>query len=158
MRLPKKLTDWAAQCEGAMITEYELEFLRAVNRAADFGVGFGWMQQVIEWAWQEQSEIDGLPGSSWGPEYFGTKISDLSTALEATESASMQSESLHMARIKELKLSVGALKEQLEHAIEIFEGDPECNTFGTSAWDWLHISRAVIGQINREESEHAPQD
>lgn len=56
---------------GSFITSHEKQFVAAMRLAAMNGVGYGWMQQVIEWEWQSKG-----PGS-WGPEYFEKEIAEL---------------------------------------------------------------------------------
>ena len=62
-KLPEKLSKHI-DLPGSSISAAERAFLQAVHDSAKMGVGYGWMQQVIEWVWQEAG-----PGA-WGPEYF----------------------------------------------------------------------------------------
>src|SRR6476619_3208571 len=55
----------------------EKEFIRDMRKAASYGVGYGFMQQVIEWEWQ-----DAGPGA-WGPQYFNAEIRSLENKLNA---------------------------------------------------------------------------
>jgi hypothetical protein len=51
----------------------EAQFILDMRCAAKRGVGYGFMQQVIEWEWQSKG-----PGA-WGPEYFEQRIRELET-------------------------------------------------------------------------------
>ncbi len=57
------LNEWLLQ-PGTVVSEAERKCIQAVRDFASLGVGYGWMQQVIEWEWQSK----GI--GSWGPEYF----------------------------------------------------------------------------------------
>lgn len=76
--IPAKLTRWAEQ-PGTRITRAELDFINEVHVAAEQFVGYGWMQQVIEWIWQER----GI--GSWGPESHQQRISDLEAQVRETQ-------------------------------------------------------------------------
>lgn len=73
--LPKRLQEHLRQ-PGAFITDADREFIEAVRALAARGVGYGFMQQVAEWMWEEK-----CPGGSWGPEYFEAKVLDLERRL-----------------------------------------------------------------------------
>lgn len=60
--LEQRLAEWASQ-PGAVVTAPERTFIALMRNAAASGVGYGWMQQVIEWEWQSK----GL--GALGPEY-----------------------------------------------------------------------------------------
>lgn len=62
-------------------TQSEREFVRDVERAADLGVGFGFMQQVAEWEWLHRH------GHGWGPNYFGRRIEELEKQVVRLERA-----------------------------------------------------------------------
>lgn len=62
--LEQRLAEWASQ-PGAVVTAPERTFIALMRNAAASGVGYGWMQQVIEWEWQSK----GL--GALGPEYAG---------------------------------------------------------------------------------------
>lgn len=49
----------------------ETEFVEGVRRARQAGVGYGWMQQVIEVEWAANG------GGAWGPHYFETRVREL---------------------------------------------------------------------------------
>lgn len=76
MSLPAKLVAWAGENNGR-ITDAEAAFCDAVDRLSRAGVGFGFMQQVCEWMWQDFCARLNLPGGAWGPEYFNEKIAKL---------------------------------------------------------------------------------
>lgn len=59
------------------ITPQGESFLRAVREHKE--LGYGWMQQVIEWEWQHKS-----PGA-WGPEYFNKEVERLETEVETLQ-------------------------------------------------------------------------
>lgn len=70
MTLEEKLGEWLKQ-RGTSIVCPEREFIKLMRKAAAEGVGYGWMQQIIEWEWQSKG-----PGA-WGPEYFNREIQRL---------------------------------------------------------------------------------
>jgi hypothetical protein len=74
-KMPRKLREWCARPHSAGIGPGEAAFLAAVYRAHSIKVGFGFMQQVCEWVWQE--ECPHGPEGTWGPEYFGKEIDRL---------------------------------------------------------------------------------
>lgn len=78
--LPKQIVAWMGET-GAAMSAADHEFIEAVDRLSRQGVGFGFMQQVCEWRWQEFAERMGFPGSAWGPEYFHRRIAELEAAL-----------------------------------------------------------------------------
>src|SRR5262249_2076973 len=61
--LPQKLRDWLRQPGSVLLPGFR-EFVVAVREFAAHGVGYGFMQQVIEWIWQEKDPI-----GAWGPEF-----------------------------------------------------------------------------------------
>jgi hypothetical protein len=70
MTVEEKLEEWLKQ-PGTFVTSAEREFIDDMRTARERGVGYGWMQQVIEWEWQSKSV------GSWGPEYFHKRIKEL---------------------------------------------------------------------------------
>jgi hypothetical protein len=54
---------------GAVVTEPERWFIDKMRLAAASGVGYGWMQQVIEWEWRSKDSA-----GAWGPEYYATRL------------------------------------------------------------------------------------
>jgi hypothetical protein len=82
MTLEEHMAEWLKQ-PGTLVTPAEKRCIEAMRDAARDGVGYGWMQQVIEWEWQ--TKVPG--GGAWGPEYFGAEIERLFAALReiATE-------------------------------------------------------------------------
>lgn len=75
MTIESKLAIWAKQA-GAFVSNSEREFIACMRLYASKGVGYGWMQQLIEWEWQSKGQ------GSWGPEYVETKIKELEKQLE----------------------------------------------------------------------------
>lgn len=77
MTLEEKLAKHAAQASAVLGRTIpsgdvaEWQFIADMRNARAHGVGFGWMQQVIEWEWQAKT-----PGA-WGPEYFGVQMKEL---------------------------------------------------------------------------------
>lgn len=65
------------------LTLADRAFVQAVYDGAARGVGFGFMQQVTEWVWQEWAARNGFSGSAWGPEYFNARIAELEKELGA---------------------------------------------------------------------------
>jgi hypothetical protein len=80
-----RLGEWAAQGPTCRVSLAEWQFIEAMRSFARAGVGYGWMQQVIEWEWQHAADKKGLPGSAWGPEYYEGRIRDLEAALAKAE-------------------------------------------------------------------------
>lgn len=81
MSVEEKLESWLTQ-PGTFVTEPERRFIDLMREAASQGVGYGWMQQVIEWEWQAKMADQGTAHGAWGPEYFGKQIADLEAKLE----------------------------------------------------------------------------
>lgn len=76
MSIPEKLRKWAEQ-PGAVLTDLDRGFCEMVADYADARGGYGFMQQVIEWLWQERAAKRGSPGSASGPESHGKEIAAL---------------------------------------------------------------------------------
>ena len=62
---------------GAYVGEPDYQFIAKIRESARHGVGYGFMQQVIEWEWQSKEQ------GAWGPEYFHTEIERLERELVA---------------------------------------------------------------------------
>lgn len=76
MTVESKLAEWSRQ-PGAFVTLAEVTFIEHMRQARAAGVGYGWMQQVIEWEWQTNGQ------AAWGPEYFGKRIRELESDISA---------------------------------------------------------------------------
>lgn len=74
MTVESRLQEWSKQ-PGAVVVPAERQFIADMRKAAAAGVGYGWMQQIVEWEWQAQ----GL--GAWGPEYFHMRIQELEQRL-----------------------------------------------------------------------------
>ncbi len=62
------LNAWQSQSHVCRVTPAQRAFIAAMRVARAMGVGFGWMQQVIEWEWRyELSALGQSPESAWGP-------------------------------------------------------------------------------------------
>jgi hypothetical protein len=61
----------------------ERNFIADVAAAALQSVGYGFMQQICEWVWQDHLEIQGKPNTAWGPEYFNKRIRELEEKLNS---------------------------------------------------------------------------
>lgn len=70
MTVEERMREWLKQ-PGTAVMPGETQFIVDMRKAALHGVGYGWMQQVIEWEWQSKAE------GAWGPEYFGKRIKEL---------------------------------------------------------------------------------
>lgn len=81
LTLEQRFSHWLRQ-PGTFVTDCEKAFVVRMRDAANCGVGYGWMQQVIEWEWQAYCEAHNLPGWAWGPEYFGKRIKELEAEVE----------------------------------------------------------------------------
>lgn len=73
--LEDRLSEFLKQPDTS-INAAERQFIDDIRRARASGVGYGWMQQVIEWEWQSVSRI------AFGPEYYRTQINDLERKLK----------------------------------------------------------------------------
>ena len=62
----------------------EARWLEAVRDAARAGVGYGWMQQVIEVEWNATGQT---PGSAWGPAYFEQEMARLEAEIHRLTAA-----------------------------------------------------------------------
>lgn len=78
MTLEERLNEWLKQQPGARVTPAERTFIEHMCRAAAAGVGYGWMQQVIEWEWESK-----VPGGSWGPQYYEKLIAQYEERLRS---------------------------------------------------------------------------
>jgi len=58
------------------ISVSDRQFIADMRKAAADAVGYGFMQQVIEWEWQDHDEI-----GAWGPEYFERERKQVADAL-----------------------------------------------------------------------------
>jgi len=76
MTVEQILAEWEQQ-PGAVVSPDEKRFIGYMRECAKYGVGYGWMQQVIEWEWASK----GI--GSWGPSYFEKRIAELELSLRA---------------------------------------------------------------------------
>lgn len=67
------LEEWVKQGPNCVVSLAEEGFIRYMRWCAFHGVGYGWMQQIIEVEWNSKVSHGG-----WGPVYFQKRI----TALE----------------------------------------------------------------------------
>ena len=74
--LEQYLDEWAQQ-PGACVTPAERQFIADMRKARFNGVGYGWMQSIIEVEWQSTH------GHSWGPRYFEKRIRELEDEIKA---------------------------------------------------------------------------
>ncbi len=75
-KLPVKLEEWQSTT-GDYVRPEERNFIKAVRKFASRGVGYGFMQCVVEMIWNEAQ-----PEFAWGPEYFSGVISKLQDELK----------------------------------------------------------------------------
>lgn len=54
------LAAWASQAPGLRVSPAECEFIAAMRRAAAFGVGYGWMRQIIGVEWRHVDPVGGI--------------------------------------------------------------------------------------------------
>jgi hypothetical protein len=66
---------------GTFITHREQIFIRHMREAAAEGVGYGWMQQVIEWEWQSKD-----PNGAFGPTWYQAQVQKLRDQLTVMQS------------------------------------------------------------------------
>lgn len=78
MTVEDRVKEWLKQ-PGARVMPGETEFIADMRKAALHGVGYGWMQQVIEWEWQSKG------AGAWGPEYFEKRIAELTAKEKAPD-------------------------------------------------------------------------
>jgi len=78
--LEERQAEWLKQ-PGAFVTRAEREFIESMRQFADRGVGYGWMQQHIEWEWEAKS------AGSLGPEYFERQHAALTERVRVLEEA-----------------------------------------------------------------------
>lgn len=90
-----RLGEWSKQ-PGAVVTDAQRQFIADMRSARESGVGYGWMQQIIEWEWQNKA-----PGS-WGPEYFRAEIA----AAHAEGRREMREEAARVADKHRTKVAV----------------------------------------------------
>lgn len=64
--------------ESYPISVVDRQFIADMRRAAANEVGYGFMQQVTEWEWQDKDEF-----GAWGPEYFEKEIERLTKQRDA---------------------------------------------------------------------------
>lgn len=76
MTLEEKLGEWEKQGPTAVVWPAERQFIDDMRKAAAAGIGYGWMQQVIEWEWQSKG-----PGA-FGPEYYEKELRALRRGAE----------------------------------------------------------------------------
>lgn len=72
------IAQWASQMPGLRARDAEMQFISDMRRAAANGVGYGWMQQMIEVEWNHKH-----PNHAWGVSYFTKKIASLEAQLKA---------------------------------------------------------------------------
>lgn len=109
--LPMKLQKWLEQ-PGSVLTTGDRAFVEEVRTYARLGVGFGFMQQVIEWVWQEWAAQYGLQGSSWGPEYFGARIAELETKYKYLMQAAHKSDTANATQLEIVRDDLAVQKRQ----------------------------------------------
>lgn len=65
---PKTVEERLAECQAqslaCIVMPVEREFIVTMRGFVSRGVGYGWMQQIIEWEWQSKHV------RAWGPERF----------------------------------------------------------------------------------------
>lgn len=66
MTAEDRLAKWS-EFSGMSVPQPESEFIADMRKAARAGVGYGWMQQIIEWEWQS------VGSGAWGPELFNAE-------------------------------------------------------------------------------------
>lgn len=72
----ERLALWAQQ-PGAVVTGAQRQFIEDMRRARADGVGYGWMQQIIEWEWQSEG-IGAL-----GPDYYERRLAEAKNTIAA---------------------------------------------------------------------------
>ena len=70
------LAEWLKQ-PGTFVTEAERRFIDDMRKAAVHGVGYGWMQSIIEVEWKAR-----VPVGGWGPSFFEQRIDELEAELK----------------------------------------------------------------------------
>ena len=90
MTVEERFAEWEKQ-PGAKVSQAERNFIDDLRHYAAQGVGYGWMQQVIEWEWQAKD-----PTGAFGPEYFEKHRAE-QVASNGWEKANHREESLARA-------------------------------------------------------------
>lgn len=85
MSIESKLAEWQAQGPECVVSQEERQFIADMRKASAAGVGYGWMQQVIEWEWQAS---DKFPQCAWGPEYYERRVAELEGRIATLEGKS----------------------------------------------------------------------
>lgn len=102
--LEDRLNEWLKQ-PGTFVTREQLQFISDMRKARAAGVGYGWMQQVIEWEWQS------LGTGARGPEYFNKELAAAreQSPPEGLANADPDDEDVYAKAIKDNDDYVGAL-------------------------------------------------
>lgn len=105
------LAAWAKQVDTCVIRPEEWAFVAGMRHAFRRGVGFGWMQQIIEIEWNAKH------GScAWGPRYFGEQIEKLRAEVLALRAAMNQ-----IIDVSEEGSASDAIQDMLEIAREALD-------------------------------------
>ena len=107
MTVEERLAEWEKQ-PGARVSSDERAFILYMREASKRGVGYGWMQQVIEWEWQSKD-----PKGAWGPEYFAAQRAE-AVASNAEWLSTLQCSSFHLTRDDEHAPNYATAKEWIE--------------------------------------------
>lgn len=138
----QRLEAWRQQ-PGAVVTDAEWDFIAAMRRHAERGVGYGWMQQVIEWEWQSKG-----PGAL-GPEYHHSQRMDLERQRDETMLRLADQDDEMVALIKERDELAEALREasaamKLKQQVTMWATDDDGQQYRCA----LHKADALLARID----------
>lgn len=117
LTVEERLAEWMKQ-PGAYVTESERWFIDKMRLAAASGVGYGWMQQVIEWEWQTKDKHVAL-----GPEYYESANAELSGSVTFWKKQAEENREQMVEVVAELRARCEALAGLLEEADAILRSD-----------------------------------
>ena len=92
-------------------TDADWQFVADMRKAAKAGVGYGFMQQVTEWEWQDNHD------HSWGPEYFGEerkKLTDEIGVLQNDKETLLAVKGQLYASIEKRQQTINAARAEIE--------------------------------------------
>ena len=117
LTVEERLSEWMKQ-PGAFVRPCERLFIEDMRSAANASVGYGWMQQIIEWEWQNTLHHKWqLNSGAFGPDYFGKRIAELELAIAAERERGR--------RVREETIEKCAkIAEELKITTEWCEGSP----------------------------------
>lgn len=102
------LAAWAKQATSCEVTLAEWGFVADMRKAFRAGVGFGWMQSIVEVEWNAKHGPH-----AWGPRYFEREIAKLRTECDRLR-AELQEVCRHPVSIDSMPAFCGVCGKELE--------------------------------------------